>query len=91
MTEGLQVQTKKIQVPRLTPTQVQELLPRLGLTYHEIARRVKKSDTTVRNTLLEIEENHFANEDTVNAIYGVIHEELEKATKWWSDRLKKAA
>lgn len=75
----------------LTPKQIEELLPRIGLSYHEIGRRTGKSDTTVRNVLLGLHEKNFSSAATKAAIHQVVREEIDKTIALLTKYSRRAA
>lgn len=65
----------------LTPKQVEELLPRIGLSYKAIARRADTSDTTVRRVLLKYDDGKFYSEDTAQKIYAIVRDAIAETIK----------
>jgi len=87
MTERLQPQTNP-----LSPEQYKELLPRIGLSFHEIGRRVGKTDTTVRRVLLgETDGKVFCSKAVAEKIHKVVFDEIVRTDKVIARYLKRAA
>lgn len=63
---------------KLTPDEAKELLLAVGLSFRKIGKMISKSDSTVRNVLLQTGQGYYSKK-TVEKVWQIIEEHQAKA------------